>query len=403
MPDYYHSTDWEELGDTIADIVDRAVKSKDYQRLNQTITQAVNKAVDSGSEAVRRAAEIHSVKRTDTKPNRNIYSSRIGSIPSYSQPTKNQNLPVLYRKTSGMMTAGILKTVGGGVLLLGSSPTLLILGLYNVLVDSRPFFTLSTVFPALFLAGGAYLLTNGIMSISRLNRFQKYVKVLGQKTHCELVQLARFVGKPEKFVRRELPGMIEEGLFLEGHLDEEGKNLITSNETYHHYQQAQQQMLQRRKEESAAKEAAKVHSQVQDVLDRGNAFIHEIHSCNDRIPGEEISEKISRMELIVRKIFDRAESHPEIVPDLKKMMDYYLPMTVKLLSAYADMDAQPIQGDTIRNSKREIEATLDTLNSAFEKLLDSVFKDTAMDVSSDISVLQTLLAQEGLTDDGFGV
>ena len=105
--------------------------------------------------------------------------------------------------------------------------------------------------------------------------------------------------------------------------------------------------------------------------------------------------------MIVRRIFQRAEAHPEIIPDLKKLMDYYLPMTVKLLNAYADMDAQPVQGETITASKREIEATLDTLNLAFEKLLDSVFADTAMDVSSDISVLNTLLAQEGLTEDDF--
>ena len=80
-------------------------------------------------------------------------------------------------------------------------------------------------------------------------------------------------------------------------------------------------------------------------------------------------------------------------------MDYYLPMTVKLLTAYADMDAQPIQGQNIQASKREIEETLDTLNMAFENLLDDLFRDTALDVSSDITVLQTLLAQEGLTDD----
>ena len=101
----------------------------------------------------------------------------------------------------------------------------------------------------------------------------------------------------------------------------------------------------------------------------------------------------------MERIFDRAETHPEIIPDLKKMMDYYLPMTVKLLNAYADMDAQPVQGETIRNSKREIEQTLDTLLLAFEKLLDDLFEDTAMDISSDISVLNTLLAQEGLTED----
>ena len=119
----------------------------------------------------------------------------------------------------------------------------------------------------------------------------------------------------------------------------------------------------------------------------------------DDIPGEEVSAKIYHMELILERIFARAKTHPEVIPDLKKLMDYYLPMTVKLLNAYADMDAQPIQGANIESAKREIEGTLDTLSRAFEKLLDELFQDTALDVSSDITVLQTLLAQEGLTDD----
>ena len=111
--------------------------------------------------------------------------------------------------------------------------------------------------------------------------------------------------------------------------------------------------------------------------------------------------KGDKMELIIQKIFERAKAHPEIIPDLNRLMDYYLPMTVKLLDAYEDMDSQPVQGENIASSKREIEETIDTLNVAFEKLLDSVFEDTAMDVSSDISVLHTVLAQEGLTENEF--
>ena len=201
--------------------------------------------------------------------------------------------------------------------------------------------------------------------------------------------------------------MIDAGLFLEGHIDNEQKTLITSNETYRHYEQSRLALEQRQRDQAAQAKAEQAQkkaqesrdSRVQEVLDKGNAFLRDIRKCNDDIPGQEISEKISRMELIVQRIFLRAEAHPEIVPDLKKLMDYYLPMTVKLLRAYADMDAQPVQGQTIQNSKKEIEDTLDTLNQAFENLLDSVFRDTAMDVSSDISVLQTLLARDGLTED----
>ena len=74
-------------------------------------------------------------------------------------------------------------------------------------------------------------------------------------------------------------------------------------------------------------------------------------------------------------------------------------MTVKLLTAYADMDAQPVQGENIVSAKREIEATLDTLDQAFQKLLDELYQETALDISSDISVLNAMLAREGLTED----
>ena len=194
--------------------------------------------------------------------------------------------------------------------------------------------------------------------------------------------------------------MIKQGLFLEGHLDNEQKNLITSDETFREFERSRLE-LEQRKRSQAVQAAKSPDPKIQEVLDKGNAYVKEIRRCNDEIPGEEISAKIDRMEAIVRKIFERAEAHPEVIPDMKKLMDYYLPMTVKLLNAYADMDRQPVQGETIRKSKHEIDATLDTLNAAFEKLLDELFQDAAIDVSSDISVLNTLLAQEGLTGSDF--
>ncbi len=84
-----------------------------------------------------------------------------------------------------------------------------------------------------------------------------------------------------------------------------------------------------------------------------------------------------------------------------KLMDYYLPTTVRLLSAYDDLEDQPIQGETISQSRLEIERTLDVLISAYEKLLDATFQDLSLDVSADIDVLHAMLAQEGLTPSPF--
>ena len=417
----------DDLGDAIDAIIDRAINSKDFQNLDETIRKAVNSAVDTGSEAVRRAAHTATRKsaarrkvvdaredeplyvpgsKRPEQPNVNIYSSTLGSTRA-GRAQRDKRLPVLYQNPTGKLVGGILKTVGGGIMTLTGVSGLLGSGLTAALVNGLGgAMSVLGVFSAALLGGGVWLLTSGIRSVMRVGRFEKYLKALGSKTHCELNQLARMVGKSPKFVRKELKGMIDDGMFLEGHLDEEETSLITSDDSYVHYLEVKQkQAVQHRQEVAETKkqqddaEEQKRDARVQEVLDRGNAFIRDIRACNDAIPGQEISDKISRMETLVRKIFDRVEEHPEVVPELKKLMDYYLPMTVKLLKAYADMDAQPVQGENIQNSKREIEATLDTLNTAFEKLLDSIFKTTALDVSSDISVLNTLLAQEGLTDD----
>ncbi len=376
-----YQSDWEDLGRSIQDIVDQAVNSRDYRKLNQTVRQVVDKAAGMGADALRRAMDGGAANDT----------AYMGS---------SQNLPALYGSPSHITAEAFIKLIGGG--LLAGFSGLALLGFAAI---SWWFYWDIGMIPLLLglagMGGGAALMVSGVKRLGLVRRFKTYRRILGEKTHCTLERLARGVGKNIQQVRGEVQKMIDCGLFLQGHLDKEQTLLIVSDEAYQYFEQSRLQLEERQRQEAAAKQAKPAQdSRVQEVLDRGNAFIAQIRACNDAIPGEEISGKIYRMETIVRRIFQRAEQHPEVVPDLKKLMDYYLPMTVKLLNAYADMDAQPVQGENIQASKREIEQTLDTLNLAFEKLLDELFSDTAMDVSSDISVLHTLLAQEGLTDGG---
>ena len=370
--------DLEDLGRNIQEIVDRAVNSSDYQKLNETIRQKVGRAVDLGSEAVRTAVE-----KKNRKP----------EVP------KTKDLTVLYSKTGNLTARGLAKVIGGGLLTAGTG----ILTITSLMLSFAGLNWFPPMLTLVGLAGGGAAIFSGVKNLNQVSRFKTYRNVLGQKTNVTLEKLARAVGKSVKFVRREVEKMITMGLFREGHLDKEQTMLITSDETYQLFEQSRLQLEERKRQEKLLEEQARSthRPELLEVLQRGGKFLDEIRRCNDAIPGVEISEKISRMEGAVERIFRRTEQHPELIPDLKKMMDYYLPMTVKLLNAYADMDAQPVQGETILNSKREIEETLDTLNLAFEKLLDELFQDAALDVSSDITVLKTLLAQEGLTEDEF--
>lgn len=242
-----------------------------------------------------------------------------------------------------------------------------------------------------------------------LKRQKQYLQIMGDRDTCTLDELAAGTGKSKKYVAKDLREMIQKNMFPQGaYLDAMETCLMTSQTAYRQYQDVMKQYEQRkamedqaRREQEAAQSAAGLSREIQEILREGREFITHIHECNDDIPGEEISDKLDRLEAVVTKIFDQVARKPESAPDLHKMMSYYLPITRKLVDAYRDLDAQQVEGQNIARTKKEIEDSLDTINTAFENLLDSFFQDTAWDISSDITVLHTMMAQDGLMKKDF--
>ena len=309
----------------------------------------------------------------------------------------------LYVNTSTPRALGILFTTLGIALVGMFGVTAATLGIAGIFIDAvankmqRGMF----VFIAAIVASGALGIYGNTLR-KKVNRFRSYVRTLNGKTYVKIEELAKGVRKSPKFVKRDLKKMIKNRMFLEGHLDEEGNYLITSDESYEQYMQTKkaseiQEKEMQEKEQAEQKLRGTLSEEVQEVIKEGEAYLEEIRSCNEAIPGVEISNKMYHLENVILRIFKRVEQHPELISDLHKFMDYYLPTTVKLLKAYKELDKQPVEGENIKTAKQEIENTLDTINEAFENLLDSFFRNTAWDVSTDISVLKTMLAQEGLT------
>ncbi len=132
------------------------------------------------------------------------------------------------------------------------------------------------------------------------------------------------------------------------------------------------------------------------MIDDGRKAISEMKRLDDAIEDEKISQDIRRLEMVCQKIFDQVKADPGKLPQIRQFMDYYLPTTLKLLNAYDRMDGAGVEGENISGTKERVENIMGTIVTAFEKQLDSLFGADAMDISTDISVLETMLAREGL-------
>ena len=136
-----------------------------------------------------------------------------------------------------------------------------------------------------------------------------------------------------------------------------------------------------------------------EMIAQGQLAMQEMRRLDDNIKDEVISGQIRKLEELSGKIFDQVQQKPEKLPQIRKFMNYYLPTTLKLLNAYDRMGAQGVSGGNIGATMERVENIMGTIVTAFEKQLDALFGAEALDISTDITVLENMMAREGLKED----
>ncbi len=146
--------------------------------------------------------------------------------------------------------------------------------------------------------------------------------------------------------------------------------------------------------------ASAADSDLDKMLRDGAASIAEMKRLNDNIPAPGISADIARLEQASQQIFQAVRNNPAKLPQTRRFMDYYLPTTLKLLNAYDRMSHTGVSGENIDATLTKIETMIHRVAGAFEKQLDALYGADALDISADISVLETMMAREGLSESG---
>ena len=141
------------------------------------------------------------------------------------------------------------------------------------------------------------------------------------------------------------------------------------------------------------------NAELDKMIEDGKKAIAEMKRLDDNIADPAISAQIVRLQQLAGKIFAQVEQNPEKLPQIRKFMNYYLPTTLKILNAYDRMGEQGVAGENITSTMEKVEGMMDTIIKAFEKQLDNLFGAEAMDISTDMVVLENMMAREGLTDD----
>lgn len=396
------SMDFEELSHNIQDTLDGAKEEalRQVDRAKAEAAKQIDRAKEEASKQVDKAREERARQADRARGFSNGQSYvNIGHGRKVISGKLKKN-PGLYSGPAEIAVgAAGLGIFGGAGIGLGTSALLGAMTTAGVVTASV------TLIPFTILS--AFLLGKGIFSSRRARRIRSYSGIWAGKPYIMIDDIEEKVKWGRKRILKDIHFLTQKRLLIGGTLDEDETCLMLTEESRQQYAEAMNAKKVREEQEAKAKELEEAmdtapfeQREVYRIKKEGQEYLKQLADYKVQIQAEPMREKIKQMEVLAARIFVCASEHPESISQTDKLFKYYFPSVMKLFKVYQDVEKQPIQGENIKKTKKEIETSLDTMNQALEKLFDEMFQNVAMDISSDIQVLEVMLKQDGLTEDG---
>lgn len=230
---------------------------------------------------------------------------------------------------------------------------------------------------------GALMFFRGHYLNKMSRRSQRYILAIGNADAMPIEEIAKRVNRKPAQAVKEMQKLIDKGYLGEdAYIDHERGYFLRFGAT-----------LEEEEEPAPVREAPPPPAP-KEAQEGYSGILRNIRRANDRIADPELSRKIDRLEQISGLIFKEVEEHPEKRASMHTFFDYYLPTTQKLLDTYADFEETGVEGEHLREAKSRIEQTMDLIVSGFEHQLDQLYSSDAMDVASDIKVMEAMLKRD---------
>lgn len=338
------------------------------------------------SDKPKKVSSPRSGTRTSTSPNANVTARSTNKVEKTVVKTAKQmnRAPKASDKTSRILSiVGAAITAIFGISLVTMLGEVIAYGWYSYMMEE--------LFPMCgFFAGGVAMLVAGQRMKRRSARIARYLAVMGERGYISVEELCTVTGKSRKKIESDLDYMVEKGLLGAGAYLDSGRGIFfRSADAFADYANATA-----KKENVTPKEANEGYA----------GALRAIRSANDRIADPVLSEKIDHLETVAGKIFREVEEHPEKQQQAATFLNYYLPTTLKLLDSYAKFEEAGIEGENLSRAQEHIEETMDALIKGFDKQLDDLYRNEAMDIDSDIRVMENMLRRDTASvEDDFGL
>jgi len=265
------------------------------------------------------------------------------------------------------------------------------------------FLPLAIVFAVFFILSGA-LMNSGLMRKKAIERLSRYMAELSVKSNVLAIDdMTAVTGFLPMQIRKDMRNLKRWDLSFDLYTDKNETTIMKGKTAYNQYLDAERQRMEMAKEEAERQNRLRDPETATLETFRGEctAAIDKIRAANLVLDGEDISGSLTELEVTMKRIFTHIENHPEKLPETRKLMNYHLPTTIKLIDKYCQYDTMEYKPGNVVAAKSDIENALKAANEAFANFLEGLYHEDTLDVTTDAEVLKKMFEKDGLTGKKF--
>ncbi len=376
--------------------IERAIE-KEVKEAVHSIAGAVQSVVSSVSETVRQSS-AEGAQQFGEKFKQTLEKTRAANAQRPSHPYKNQ-------------TQSADSWYNGGTVRGKKRPVNYAKKVKSARSDASGNLFVAAVLAAVtFVSGsivpgivGVFFAVGSVLSFFRSKRLQRllvYTQLLEGRSYCTVQELSAASDRNPHAVRKDLKKFIGTGELTGMFMALDGSRVFTNRTAYNaymaHSEEKSARAAQPQPVQTVQTEPPDPQTEAEDA-----AFLTQLKKQKAMVDDAAVLEQVERIEAQTERIFAWVKTHPKSEASVQRFTSYYLPTILKLLQTYNDIESQADESAVAGEIKENICGILYTINTAFQSLQDTLLQDTALDVSAEISALETVLASEGLTKSDF--
>ena len=136
-----------------------------------------------------------------------------------------------------------------------------------------------------------------------------------------------------------------------------------------------------------------------DILKEAKEKNLQISNISKQLEDKKLVENVKQICDTSNKIIDTLSKNPNKLGQARNFLNYYLPVTIKILTRYDEIENQKLNTSESQKFMKSVQDMTEKIKNAFNEQLNNMYQTEMIDTDAEIKVFETMLKSDGFLDE----